>query len=241
MGGGKPPPMSLWLKELPWLPLIAVSRFRRAKKVDVGLEGDLPPVLVLPGLMSSDSTTSFLRRTLEASGFATYGSQLGLVTGVTPERLERAERRLTEISDSHGEPAVLLGWSLGGIFARVLAQRHPQHAKMVVTLGTPFSGSRSANNAWRLYNARNDHTVHEPNLPDDPSAKPPVHTVAVWSEADGVIAPECARGKGGERDAAHQLGASHFGFGCHRASIEEVVQIIAKELAMGRGRSEPSD
>ncbi|MFU7528555.1 esterase/lipase family protein [Qipengyuania sp. ASV99] len=231
-----PPPFSLWLRELPWLGAIAAGRFRRARKIDLDFKaiGNLPPVLVFPGIVSSDNSTSLLRRTLEANGFPVYGSKLGFVTGVTPERMARAERRLEEIAQRHVEPVVLLGWSLGGIYARVLAQRHPKKAKMVVTLGTPFSGDRHANNAWRLYNALNDHTVDEPSLPDDPSVKPPVHTVAVEALNEGVIGRGCAWGKGEERDSAHLVTARHFALGSSRRSVEEVVQIVTQELAMGQ-------
>lgn len=237
MNAQKPPPLSLWLRELPWMAAIAAARFRKARAIetDFKVEGKLPPVLVLPGIVSSDNSTALLRRTLEASGFPTYGSRLGFVTGVTPQRMARAERRLEEIAQRHGEPVVLLGWSLGGIYARVLAQRHPDQTKMVVTLGTPFSGDRHANNAWRLYNLLNDHTVDAPSLPDDPSEKPPVHTVAIEALNDGVIGRGCAWGKGGERDTAHLVVTRHFALGSSRRSIEEVVQIIALELAMGIG------
>ena len=233
MGQERPPRLSLLLRELPSIPAVLASRLRRARKVDLGLGegGKLPPVMVLPGLLSSDSTTSFLRRTLEVNGFATYGAKLGFVTGITPEKLAQAEARLAQIFAQHGEKVVLVGWSLGGVFGRVLAQRHPQYVKMVVTLGTPFSGDRHANNAWRVYNALNDHTVDAPSLPDDPSSKPPVHTVAVWSAADGVIAPECARGHPVERDTEHELSANHIGLGCRRAAVEEIAGIVARELA----------
>lgn len=233
MAQEKPPRLSLLLREFPSIPAVLASRLRRARKVDLGPgeSGKLPPVMVLPGLLSSDSTTSFLRRTLEVNGFATYSAKLGFVTGITPEKLAQAEHRLAQIYTGHGEKVVLVGWSLGGVFGRVLAQRHPQYVKMVVTLGTPFSGNRHANNAWRVYNALNDHTVDAPRLPDDPSAKPPVHTVAVWSAKDGVIAPECARGHSHERDAEHELSASHIGLGCRRAAVEEVTTIVARELA----------
>ncbi|KEO91543.1 hypothetical protein EH31_02425 [Erythrobacter longus] len=232
MSDARPPSLALLLRELPWLPLIAASRFRRADKVD--LAGDLgdqsPPVVVFPGLLSHDSSTSLLRRTFSASGFAAYPSGLGFVTGVTPERLEKGYRRLEEVCDIHGEPAIILGWSLGGIYARVLAQRHPELAKMVVTLGTPFSGNRRANNAWRIYNALNDHTVDAPRLADDFSAKPPVHTVAVYSRTDGVVPPECAWGMEHERDAAHCLDVSHMAFGSGRRAAQAVTRIVSSEL-----------
>lgn len=229
-----PPPFSLWLRELPWWAAIIAAPLRKARKFDFSfrVDGPLPPVMILPGLLSCDRDTSFMRRTFSVNGFPTYRSGLGFVTGITPEQMQKAEQRLAAIAAQQGEPVVLVGWSLGGIYARVLAQRHPEHVRMVVTLGTPFSGSRRANNAWRVYNALNDHTVDAPTLPDNPSIKPPVHTVAVWSMDDGVVAPTSAMGANRERDVAALFPNRHFAFGSQRAAVEEVVQLVAQELAM---------
>lgn len=229
-----PPRLSLFVRELPWLAAVATAPLRKARAVDFRFRVDepLPPVLVFPGLLSSDRDTAFMRRTFSASGFPTYRSGLGFVTGVTAERMDKAEQRLAGIAAQHNQPVVLVGWSLGGIYARVLAQRHPEQVRMVVSLGSPFSGNRRANNAWRLYNVLNDHTVDAPTLSDDPSRKPSVHTVAVWSTRDGVIAPTSAMGTGGERDVAVCVGTRHFAFGSQRAAVEETVQLVAEELAM---------
>lgn len=234
MDTSKAPPLSLWLRELPYLTAILSGPLRRARGVKTAftVNDPLPPVVVIPGIMSSDYATSLLRRTLAASGYRAHGSNLGFVTGVTPEKLAVAEARLAELHERYSDKIVLIGWSLGGIFARVLAQRHPDKVRMVVTLASPFSGNRRANNAWRLYNLLNDHTVDAPSLPDDPSLKPPVHTVAVCSLIDGVIAPDCSWGKNGERDVAAYINARHFAFGSSRGAIEDVVNLVAEELAM---------
>lgn len=229
MTDSRPPAFSLWLRELPHMAQIAASPLRRVKHASTQ-QSDGQPVLVFPGIMSSDQSTSLLRRTLDAHGYHSYASGLGFVKGITPESFARAEQRLAEVTAREGRAPVLLGWSLGGFYARVLAQRHPEQASMVVTLGTPFSGSRRANNAWRLYNALNDHTVDAPSMPDDPSIKPPVHTVALWSPNDGVIAPECARGQDGERDVEIEVPYRHFALGSDRRAISEIVQVLSAQL-----------
>ncbi|BDI61242.1 esterase/lipase family protein [Qipengyuania nanhaisediminis] len=232
MSGEKPPPIRLWLRELPLLPAIWVNKARRVKPGELKRcprEGQ--PVLVFPGILSGDRATSLLRRSLDAAGFRAFPSTFRLVTGVNEETFAQAEARLDEVAGQCGCKPVLVGWSLGGIIARVLAQRHPDKVAMVVTLGSPFSGDRHANNAWRIYNAMNDHTVDDPPLPDDPSVKPPVHTVALWSRNDGVIAPECARGRDGERDVAIEVPARHFAYGSSRRQVAEIVGIISEQLA----------
>jgi len=230
----KPPSVFLLLQEIPHIPLILFGRWRKVKRIDsvVGPEDAPPPIIVVPGLMSRDYSTSVLRRTLKQSGFKTYASKMGFMRGVTRKRMKRAEKRLRKISKRHGGPVILVGWSLGGLYARVLAQRHPKRVAMVVTLGSPFSGSRKANHAWRIYERLNNHTVEAPPIKDDASAKPPVHTVAIWSQRDGVIAPGSARGLPHERDVEIEMTkARHMTFGAGRREAKEIAAILAKELA----------
>jgi pimeloyl-ACP methyl ester carboxylesterase len=224
----KPPPVSNLLRELPNLVFIWSSPFRpvRSRGAVEPCFRPRPPVLVFPGILSHDSATSLMRRTLHAEGYPAYGSRLGVVTGVTPALFARAEARLMEIHDRHAQPVSLIGISLGGLFARVLAQRHPDKVGLVMTLGTPFSGDRRANNAWRVYEAINDHRVDNPPLADDPSEKPRVTTIAIWSPNDGIIAPACSRGQEGERDIAIEVAERHFEFSATRRSIGRIVAIL---------------
>lgn len=231
------PSFGSWLRELPNLPKIWSSPIRRVR-ID-GVPSPVverPPVLVLPGILSSDAATSLMRRTLVAAGFDAFPAQLGVVTGVTPEIFARAEARLDEIYRETGRKVALVGISLGGLYARVLAQRHPEKVALVMTLGTPFSGDRRANNAWRVYEAINDHTVDNPPLPDDPRQKPPVRTIAIWSAADGVVAPACSRGEEGECDRAIEVPERHFEFSASRASIGRVLAILDEETGGERPR-----
>lgn len=225
-----PPPLSLWLRELPYILPILASPLRKPRPVTGAARGEGQPVLVFPGILSSDNSTALLRSTLEQAGYRAHASQLGFVTGITPETLARAEARLSQLAATEGRKVVLLGWSLGGIYARVLAQRHPGLVQLVMTLGTPFSGDRRANNAWRVYEALNDHAVDASPLPDDPSVKPEVPTIAVWSNSDGVIAPAAARGLPHERDAEVEVPFHHFALGSSRPAIERIVHELGKQL-----------
>lgn len=226
-----PPPFSLWLRELPITVPIVLSPLRRAYGVAGARDGAGQPVLVIPGILSSDNATALLRRTLERTGYRAHPSGLGFLTGITAETLARAADRLAGIAQAEGRKVALLGWSLGGLYARVLAQRHPDLVELVMTLGTPFSGDRRANNAWRLYEAINDHTVDAPPVPDDPAVKPPVPTIALWSRKDGVIAPAAARGLRHERDAAIEVPFHHFSLASTRPAIARVVTELGRALA----------
>jgi len=228
------PSFGTWLRELPNLPIIWSSPVRRVRLPEgageIAAAEQRPPVLVLPGILSNDGATSLMRRTLNAVGYPTYPARLGLITGITEEVFARAEAQLDHVFREQGRPVIVIGISLGGLYARVLAQRHPDKVAMVMTLGTPFSGDRRANNAWRLYEAINDHSVDNPPLPDDPRQKPPMRTIAIWSPLDGVIAPACSRGEEGESDRAIEVRERHFEFSASRRSIERILRILEEEV-----------
>lgn len=223
-----PPPLVNLLRELPNLALIWSSPVRpvRVDQLATTTQKNAPPVLVFPGILSSDPATSLMRRTLRRRGYYAYASRLGVVTGVTPRLFARAQARLDEVYARHGRPVTLIGISLGGLYARVLAQRNPDKVALVMTLGTPFSGDRRANNAWRLYEAINDHGVDNPPFPDDPSRKPPMRTIAIWSPNDGIIAPACSRGEAHERDIAIEVPERHFEFSASRRSINRIIALL---------------
>ena len=107
---------------------------------------------------------------------------------------------------------VLVGWSLGGLYAREIAKRQPHSVAKVISMGSPFSGSPRANNVWRAYQFITGHSVDAPPVEAMLAVKPPVETVALWSANDGVIAPRCAAGRPGERDRAIPLRCTHMGF-----------------------------
>ena len=93
--------------------------------------GDGHPVLVLPGFYGDDLSTLLLRRFLRSRGYWTHGWRLGRNLGPTPEVVDGLGQRLDAIVDRHGRPASIIGWSLGGIYARELARRSPEAVRQV--------------------------------------------------------------------------------------------------------------
>jgi len=107
----------------------------------------------------------------------------------------------------------------------------PEATELVMTVASPFSGDRRANRAWRLYELINDHTVDHPPFAEDPSSKPPARTIAVWSAVDGVVAPECTRGRDDEADYRVRVDAQHFALGSSGPSIARIIEILREHLA----------
>lgn len=100
--------------------------------------GDRHPVLVLPGFTAGDSSTVPLRWTIRSQGYWAHGWRLGPNLGPTEHILDGIRARLTQLHERHGGKVSLVGWSLGGIYARELARSHPGLVRQVITLGSPF-------------------------------------------------------------------------------------------------------
>jgi pimeloyl-ACP methyl ester carboxylesterase len=182
-------------------------------------------VIVIPGFMASDRTTGRLRRTLDRAGFASSGWGLGRNRGIRADVLERLDTHLNAVAGD--EAVTLVGWSLGGLIAREYAKFAPHRVVKVITLGTPFSVNMHANNAWRAYEFIARHKVDNPPLSVITHEKPPVHTVAFWSKADGVVAPASARGAEGEADERIELACTHMAFVADPVAIKAIVRSIA--------------
>jgi pimeloyl-ACP methyl ester carboxylesterase len=182
------------------------------------------PVMVIPGFFASDRSTLGLQRALARAGYRVTGWGLGLNRGAHAGILQEIIERLEAFA--RGRPAILVGWSLGGVFAREVAKLRPDLVARVFTMGSPFSGDPRANNAWRLYEKVAGHPVDRPPLDVDVGAKPPVPTIALWSRRDGMVAPACARGAAGQSDVQVQVECRHMGFTTSRRGIRQVVAVV---------------
>ena len=184
------------------------------------------PVMLLPGFGTHPFRMRLLRRGLSAAGHRVEDWGMGWNLGGSAERLDLLCARIAAAAERDGEPLVLVGWSLGGLYAREAAKRVPEAVRQVVTLGTPFSGDLHANNAWRAYHWVTGQDVAMPPIPGNYADKPPVPTIALWSPRDGIVAPRAARGKCGERDAAVAVRCTHLGFASHPAVVREVARLL---------------
>jgi len=181
-------------------------------------------LMVIPGFVATDRTTLGLQRALARAGFRVAGWGMGLNKGVRPDTLDRLAARVAAFGK--GEKVILVGWSLGGVFARELAKRRPDLVDKVVTMGSPFSGDMRANNVWRLYEWIAGHPVDRPPIEADLPVKPPVPTLALWSRKDGIVSVRSARGLPGESDRQVELSCSHMGFGVSGRAYPKIIEAL---------------
>jgi pimeloyl-ACP methyl ester carboxylesterase len=175
--------------------------------------GDGHPVLVLPGYGGSDSSTAPLRGVLGGLGYDVAGWGLGRNEGGDRATLLALRDRLLERHGRRSAPLSLVGWSLGGVFARQLARQHPEAVRQVITLGSPFRRLEAG------------HAGDELAVP----------STAVYSRSDPVVAWRDASQSDGPRSESVEVRGSHLGLGHNPA----VVIVVADRLAQRPGAWRP--
>lgn len=225
---GGAPGFDLWAGESLELPGLLAAPLLPVVPLPAG-QGQ--PVMLLPGFLTDDGAMKRMQRSLRAAGYRAHGWGQGHNLGARPDLLDRVGERLEELADRYGQPVALVGWSLGGVFAREAAKQRPDRAALVITLGSPFSGDLHSNNAWRIYEWLNDHPVDRLPLAVELAVKPPVPTVAVWSASDGIVAPAAARGQPGESDRQVEVGCRHLALPRSHEGIGTVGQLLAEFYA----------
>jgi pimeloyl-ACP methyl ester carboxylesterase len=193
--------------------------------------GDGQPVLVLPGFMASDESTFALRAYLESIGYEVQGWQLGRNMGPTKQVMDGMLRLVEELAAVHEEPVSVVGWSLGGVYARELAHQRAELVRQVITLGSPFRlSSRRQSSIYRLYEQQSHrHDRRYGKLPalERVAQPPPVPSTAIYTRTDGVVSWEtCIDTYGPKRENIEVL-SSHCGLGLNPAALWAVADRLA--------------
>jgi pimeloyl-ACP methyl ester carboxylesterase len=201
--------------------------------------GDGHPVLVLPGLVASDVSTRPLRAFLRNRGYAVSGWRQGRNLGLRHGVQDAMVDLLQELNDTHGRKVSLVGWSLGGLYARQLAKMMPERVRTVITLGSPFAAGPKATNAWRVYELASGRRADEedPRFGGRLADAPPVPTTAIFSRTDGICAWQGCMEKTTAMSESIEVESSHCGMGHHPA----VVYAVADRLAQPEGEWAPFD
>lgn len=202
-------------------------------------KGDGHPVLVMPGFLASDISTAPMRRFIRHVGYETHAWKLGRNLGGVFSMRPKLRQLLTDIHQASGRKVSLVGWSLGGIYARDLALHAPEMVRSVITLGSPFAGDITATNARRLYEQLSGETVGAGEYADDVKALAgdlPVPATSIYTRGDGVVNWRTCLLQPNERaENIEVLLASHLGLGVNAAAM----WAIADRLAQPEGEFVP--
>jgi len=198
--------------------------------------GDGHRVLVVPGFMGDDRSTAPLRWFLACRGYRPLPWRLGRNLGPTDEIIDGMEAVLGRFARTRKRISIV-GWSLGGIFARELARSYSGTVRSVITLASPFqlhAGQRHLTNAGEAYDAAS--VLHSPRsdrfVPFEGRPAMPVPTTNIYSRADGVVPWDSCVDTYGDRCENIEVPGSHAGLGHNPV----VLAVIADRLAQPDGR-----
>jgi pimeloyl-ACP methyl ester carboxylesterase len=202
-------------------------------------KGDGHPVLALPGFLASDLSMAPMRRYLKELGHDTYAWKMGRNLGGVASRRAALRDLLTRIHGQTGRKVSLVGWSLGGVYARDLAVQLPDMVRAVITLGSPFTGDIRATNATRLYEALTGEDADDnPEIRQAIAGDLPVPATSIYSRTDGIVnwRTSLLRPSAKAENIEVHL-ASHVGLGVNPAAL----WAVADRLAQAEGEFTPFD
>ena len=189
--------------------------------------GDGGPVLVMPGFTASDASTLPLRMLLRELGHRPAPWGLGRNLGPTPETLTGISDRLHEVADQSGRAVSIIGWSLGGVYGRALAQWHPELVNQVISLGSPFNiEPDESTTVSPFYNwlSRHRRFIKRDEVDLDTV---PCPSSSVYSRTDGVVAwQSCLQTVGPTAENIEVMG-SHCGLGVNVAATYAITDRLA--------------
>lgn len=194
--------------------------------------GDGHAVIVFPGLGAGDFSTVPLRNFLSTQGYDTYGWDLGFNFGPRDGVLKKSVERVVEIHETTRRKVSLIGWSLGGLYAREFAKALPKHVRSVITLGTPFAGDPKATNAWRFYEFVSGHKLDDKKMLAHLKEAPRVPTTSIFSRTDGVVAWPLSLQRESKTAENIEVVASHIGLGLNPIAL----YAVADRLAQAEGK-----
>lgn len=200
-------------------------------------KGDGHPVIFFPGFVASDRSTKPMRKLFSDLGYQTYGWDMGRNLIFNDEREAKMHALLKRVYKKHGEKVSIVGWSLGGLFAREVAKAHPELVRSVISLGSPISGETDHSNVGQLYkyfNGEPDENMQR--RMKSMNFAPPVPTTSIYTKADGIVAWKASVQRKSETPSENiEVPASHFGLGVNPI----VMYAIADRLAQADGAWKP--
>jgi pimeloyl-ACP methyl ester carboxylesterase len=231
---------SLWDQAQEWGVALEFAATHLSKNlVDRWPVGDGHPVLVLPGFLAGQVSTIHLRNLLNRLGYDAHDWALGRNYGYREDMEEKMHALIADLRERHGRSVSLIGWSLGGIYAREIARAVPDHVRQVITLGSPFRGNHQATRAYRLYQFLNRNPLNEDMMSETArisrAAPLPVPSTSIYSRTDGIVAWECCTSLPAPQTENIEVRSTHLGYGFNL----ETMFVVADRLALPEGQWRP--
>ena len=235
------PPLNLLGTE-PWRAAMEFLAFKlnHYKSKAPAPVGDGHPVIIFPGLATDGSVVEPLREYCESLGYQAVNWGRGYNTGPKgdlDEWMGELALHTSELVDRYDQPATLIGWSLGGIYAREIGKLLAPKLRQVITIGTPFNADADHTNVGWLYRLLSgEPATIDPALAKRLRTPPPLPTTSIYSRTDGVVAWEtCLHASRARKVQDIEVSGSHIGMGWNPA----VLKVVADRLQQQRASWKP--
>ncbi len=228
----------------PSLALLGAEPFRAAMefalhkfgKADDAKFGDGHPVVIFPGLGADGKSVATLRTHIRSLGYDAFDWGQGFNTGPRGDLdawLHRLKSQVVDRLAGHSQPATLIGWSLGGLYAREIGKLIAPRVRQVITIGTPFNAEADHTNVgWLFRLLSGSSSAVDPALSRRLRTPPPLRTTSIYSRSDGVVAWQtCRHGKRSSLVHDIEVSGSHIGMGWNR----DVLAAVSDRLGQKAG------
>jgi len=198
--------------------------------------GDGHPVVIFPGLAADKHSIGPLKDFCDQLGYTAYDWGRGFNTGPQGDVdawLDELALHVRDLVRPHRQPVSLVGWSLGGIYAREVAKKLNGRVRQVITIGTPFAGTAEQTNVSCVYRLVNGQApVLDEALMARLRTAPDVPTTSIFSRTDGVVAWQaCIQDGMAPHTENIEVDGSHCGLGWN----PQVLSVIADRLGQPAG------
>ncbi|MCH7788674.1 MAG: alpha/beta hydrolase [Acidobacteria bacterium] len=195
------------------------------------------PILVLPGFVTGDSSTIALRGALRSMGHRPHGWGLGLNVGPASHIADGIARLVSELADKYQQPIDVVGWSLGGIYGRILAINRPESVRQVISLGSPIQVSSDESTVSGLLKQLGRFWGYSGTSRRLDLDEIPVPSTTIWTRDDGIVPGFRCRQTPRRNSEAIEVYGTHCGMG-HNSSA---LYVIADRIAQPANTWKPFD
>jgi pimeloyl-ACP methyl ester carboxylesterase len=211
--------LRLPLDVLRWAPTWLTTKPRRATHPRT--------VILLPGFGAGPRSMRLMESSLRRAGHRVRDWGLGQNTGDAKQLRMRLVSVVEDSRKAHGEPVVLVGWSLGGFIAREYAREHPDHVRKVITLGSPVIGGPRYTATAKWYRSQgHDLDALEQAVADRYAIPLRVPVAAIYSKRDGIVAWQACIDRWSPNVRHIEVSETHVGLGFS----PRVIAIVAGEV-----------
>ena len=198
------------------------------------IKGQGKPVMLIPPYLGDDFSTSFVRKYLKSLGFTTYKWELGF-NMVKSHYIPRLEEKLADIYDKHQEKVSIVGWSGGGIFAKIMANRHPDQVEQILTIGSPIWGVMDMKTpVYGLLEFFRGKSLKERNerFLSELEPIPNVPVTCIYTKTDGLVPwKHCMEAETSRKDIKNiEVFGSHSGMGANVSVLLVTANMLSANI-----------